>query len=238
MMKVNKTFFYLTMVVALMLSSIGCSRDDETKITVESIGEVDLLRGTVHYNDVLQCWFITYYEEGSIDSFIDYYPYQLKDEYKTDGMQVVFSGLVYESNFDVPQIGGAQYYRIDLIYIETSHSEDSGEIAICHADSLLGYWLSNDCDVNDMMHQNGLLFKVDGTFYKWYVTPEDWEETKCGTWEDTDEGVITHLYITDNSFMIKSCANGNLVMEWLNFWGGERTRYSYQKMRLGPIYIN
>ena len=28
-MKMGKTFFYLTMVVALMLSSIGCSSDDE-----------------------------------------------------------------------------------------------------------------------------------------------------------------------------------------------------------------
>ncbi len=124
-MRTNKLIIFLPLLLAMMLGLTGCSSDDETKSTetktIERIGEVVLLKGVMHYNNILKYWFITYHEEGSIDSVIDYYPYKLKEEYKYEGMKVVFSGLVYKAEFDIPKIGGAQYYYIDLTYIERSN---------------------------------------------------------------------------------------------------------------------
>ena len=103
---------------------------------------------------------------------------------------------------------------------------------------LLGYWLSEECNENDKMHQHGVAFMADGTFVTWYVTPEKWEENDFGKWESTEKGLVIDLNITDNSFSVNQLTPEQLVLVHYNGWTGLNTEIRFRKMKNGPFYIN
>ncbi len=102
----------------------------------------------------------------------------------------------------------------------------------------LGYWLSEECNENDMMHQHGVAFMADGTFITWYVTPEKWEENDFGKWEPTEKGLVIDLNITDNFCSVKQLTSKQLVLVFHNGWTGLNTENRFRKMKIGPFYIN
>ena len=81
-----------------------------------------------------------------------------------------------------------------------------------------GYWLSIECDEEDMQHQHGMVFWANGTFGEWSVTPEKFEEMPMGEWEVTDKGYHLTPSISDTGFGIISIDVSYLVFEPMGKW--------------------
>lgn len=109
-----------------MLLSLGlfcaCSSDEEDVRADNTAKSLNLtisdVSGIMLYNKELQKWYISYYIPNSIDSFNDYYPIELRDEYKVEGLYVIISGKLYEWDIPVYRLGGQKIYYIELTKIE------------------------------------------------------------------------------------------------------------------------
>ena len=86
------------------------------------IGEVNAVQGTVYYNESLRLWFIYVIEKGTIDCTECYFPTNISDDFKIDGLRVIFSGTVYEVDealmANISQVVSAEYYVLTLSSIE------------------------------------------------------------------------------------------------------------------------
>lgn len=107
-----------------------------------------------------------------------------------------------------------------------------------NTNQLIGFWLSDQCNENDVMNQNGLQFTADGVINYWYVTPDKWDMKKCGNWSFKDDTYEIDFRITDNSYSIKYLKNGRLIIDHLNGWTMEHDDQCYKKMKVGPVFVN
>ena len=116
----------------------------------------------------------------------------------------------------------------------------TGEEYVIDSDKnhLIGFWLSEQCDEDDMMNQNGLYFSPDGVINYWSVTPDKWDMKKCGNWSFKDDTYEIDFRITDNSYSIKYLKDGRLIIDHLNGWTMEHDDQCYKKMKVGPVFVN
>lgn len=117
-MKAKRLFYFLPLLLALALGTMGCSSDDNEENDYDAYTrKVEKQTGVVHYDVSLDRWYITCFEVGSIDAVSYYYPMEFQEEFMKEGVTIVFSGDIYEIDFDVPMIAGAQYWYVDIFYI-------------------------------------------------------------------------------------------------------------------------
>jgi hypothetical protein len=121
---------------------------------------------------------------------------------------------------------------ISLILVGCSKDDENNPI------NPVGYWLSIECDEEDMQHQHGMAFWANGTFGEWSVTPEKFEEMPMGKWEVTDKGYHLRPSISDTGFGIISINDSYLVFETYYYWSNTHVKTTYKKMKFGPVYIN
>ncbi|MBO7046104.1 MAG: hypothetical protein J6W38_07100 [Prevotella sp.] len=87
----------------------------ETRMPLFSIKDVP---GQMAYSDTKE-WHIMCGVPNTYDSVNDYYPSELSDEFKVEGLEVVISGDIYEEDtIHFPRCGGQEVYFIELTKIE------------------------------------------------------------------------------------------------------------------------
>ena len=107
-----KTKHLIITLLACCLFTISCKDEEKDSVVPETekpsedtpavkpgakIGEVNAVQGTVYYNESLRLWFIYVIEKGTIDCTECYFPTNISDDFKIDGLRVIFSGTVYEN---------------------------------------------------------------------------------------------------------------------------------------------
>lgn len=111
-MNMRKVFLVLSLMLSLGMLC-ACSND-------EDMNNLSKHTGVMCYNQHGE-WYISYYHPGTHDSVDNFYPLNLSDEYKQEGINVVFLGKVIEMTDEeiqsrqIPLIGGHRYY---LVYLE------------------------------------------------------------------------------------------------------------------------
>lgn len=112
----------------ILLSLESCeSESTEPKISLPpDVLTVSDIEGTVGFwdndqnNGEVNKYFIGVFVPGSIDATIVGIVEDLPNEFRTDGLKVIFSGKYYESaNNPVPYLGGQMIYSLELTSIET-----------------------------------------------------------------------------------------------------------------------
>ena len=119
----KKIFLFLSMLLAIGLFS-ACSSDDAPKSLPQPeedlgtpIKSVTNISGAVHLNQSLQKWEIISHIPNTIDCVDIYYPLNLSNDYKVEGLQVLFSGDVYKGDENAT-LGGEETYKIKLTKIK------------------------------------------------------------------------------------------------------------------------
>lgn len=132
-----KTKHLIITLLACCLFTISCKDEEKDSVVPETekpsedtpavkpgakIGEVNAVQGTVYYNESLRLWFIYVIEKGTIDCTECYFPTNISDDFKIDGLRVIFSGTVYEVDealmANISQVVSAEYYVLTLSSIE------------------------------------------------------------------------------------------------------------------------
>ena len=119
----KKILFIFCMLLTITLTN-ACSSDtspSDSTLPEENLGTpiksiTDVL-GTVHFNKSLQKWEIINHIPLTIDSVVIYYPINISDDFKIEGLKVFISGDVYKGDKDI-LLGGEEVYMIKLIKIK------------------------------------------------------------------------------------------------------------------------
>lgn len=123
-MKLKRLLFSLTIIAMLATSYASCN-DDNDESTFKNldavgvfIGSQNNLSGIISYNENLDKWFILAPVPGSIDNVGCYYPVRMDKSFRAANTPVKFSGKVFQLDdamkLQIPQLGGYEYYAIDL----------------------------------------------------------------------------------------------------------------------------
>ena len=117
--------FSLLAAIAMLATSYASCNDDNDESTFknldavgEFIGSQNNLSGIISYNENLDKWFILAPVPGSIDNVGCYYPVLMDKSFRAANTPVKFSGKVFlldeAMKQQIPQLGGYEYYAIDL----------------------------------------------------------------------------------------------------------------------------
>ena len=136
-MKTNKLLIRVSCYLLISSGSLcACSGDHEEYILQEpdkplfspkadqteriAIGAVSD-KGTIRYSEEFQQWYISSPVPNTIDGAMNYFPLELTEDFKEDGMKVTFSGMVYEFCNDIHEVqcyGNRGFFYISLTNIE------------------------------------------------------------------------------------------------------------------------
>lgn len=106
--------FFLQGPVKPLLSS---KMDQTERIAIGTISDT----GTMRYSEEFQQWYISSPVPNTNDGAMNYFPLELTEDFKVDGMKVTFSGMVYEFCNDIHEVqcyGNRGFFYISLTEIE------------------------------------------------------------------------------------------------------------------------
>jgi hypothetical protein len=126
----KKVFVILGMLLSLGLFW-ACSSDEnngdddkvmvpdgqETRETRTPLFSIKDVPGQMAYSDTKE-WHIMYSIPNTYDCVNDYYPSELSDEFKVEGLEVVISGNVFDKDTVNQHSAGYEVYYIELTKIE------------------------------------------------------------------------------------------------------------------------
>lgn len=165
----------LMSVVTLLMTA--CSSEDKLATChcqSNVVKMVENIVGTMHYDNNLRRWYISYCIPFAIDAVDYYYPRTLDQQFKQENLKVVISGDIYmmdiEWNMDeLIDIGGLDRYCIDILNIEkfdeTAFDQEALNM-ICKTWNIQGYFYNNKLNEIDRNSDDifKLTFSSDGTF--------------------------------------------------------------------------
>ena len=114
----------LLFLFALLLTTVGCDKDDISP-NEEIVFEKNILTtitdvsGTIQYDAEWDHWYICVVHANTFDSIINYYPLSISKELCVPDKKVVFSGEVHEIKNTKIGPAGHEYYAIELTSIKT-----------------------------------------------------------------------------------------------------------------------
>ena len=91
--------------------------DQTGRIAIGAISDT----GTMRYSEEFQQWYISSPVPNTSDGVMNYFPLELTEDFKVDGMKVTFSGMVYEFCNDIHEVqcyGNRGFFYISLTNIE------------------------------------------------------------------------------------------------------------------------
>ncbi len=118
----KKLVFFMGLLLSLGMFC-ACSNDDEdvmlfNKQETRTSLFIKDVSGEMAYSDTKE-WHIVCGVPGTYDSTNDYYPSELNDEFKVEGLKVIISGEVLGERVDSIQYpGGYEVFNIELTKIE------------------------------------------------------------------------------------------------------------------------
>lgn len=114
--------FLAWVVFGLLLMGSNCGTEDaddliqcDLKNLVKTVSGVS---GTIWFDSQAQAFAIFRGIDGTYDSQDVGVVCNLPDSYKSEGIKVVFSGKYFENKVLISQIGGQEYYNLELTRIE------------------------------------------------------------------------------------------------------------------------
>lgn len=123
-----KEDFYQLSLNGKHLGAISFHAQKEVQIdldlcTLELLGSVEEISGTMHFDEYQNSWSIHCPVSGTYDSVLVYYPVELDASFMSEGLKVVFSGDYYKMPDDSEKddykriVWGHEYYMIKITNI-------------------------------------------------------------------------------------------------------------------------